>query len=171
MTADSLTVHYSIQNHGNAVYLWDNRVLIDANGGITVGSTKPKVVYSAPNLITLADKLFPLVPGVLNAVPPHAYAEMLNAGAAKSGQVVLSLPLRDSSVKDSQRSHEVTCNRLRFVIGAISNDKQLHAQQQVVAGVTIWRPGPASWKLQHELQAEAEVSPGVKVLIKRLILR
>jgi hypothetical protein len=166
--ADKLQIDYSVHNasHTN-VYLLDTAVLINSDGTTTVGPAKPRVEYVQPNTAVLSDKLFPLPPGTMTAVPPSAYGELLPAGAARRTQVEFPMPMRERSAAKAGPTQEVSCSHVRFVIGAVSEAPELNARRQMIAGAALWWMGPAAWNLQQELTAEAVVTPALRLLLRR----
>jgi hypothetical protein len=166
--ADRLEIDYSVHNSSHTnVYLLDTAVLIDSHGTTTVGPAKPRVEFAQPNLAILSDKLFPLPPGTMTAVPPSAYGELLAAGAAKRTRVEFPMPIRERSAAKAGPTEEVSCDHIRFVIGAVSEAPELHARRQMIAGAPLWWLGPAAWNLQQELTVDAVVTPALRLLIKR----
>jgi hypothetical protein len=108
--ADRLAIDYSVHNSSRTnVYLLDTAVLINSHGVTTVGPAKPRVEYVQPNLAVLSDKLFPLPPNTMTAVPPNAYGELLAAGAIKRTRVEFPMPIREQSAAKASLTQEVTC--------------------------------------------------------------
>jgi hypothetical protein len=166
--ADRLEIDYSVHNSSHTnVYLLDTAVLIDSRGATTVGPAKPRVEYIQPNFVVLSDKLFPLPPGTMTAVPPSAYGELLAAGAAKRTRVEFPMPIRERSAARAGPTEEVSCDRIRFVIGAVSDAPELHARRQIIAGTPLWWLGPAAWNLQQELTVDGVVTPALRLLIRK----
>jgi hypothetical protein len=166
--ADRLEIDYSVHNSSHTnMYLLDTAVLINSQGATTVGPAKPRVEYVQPNLAVLSDKLFPLPPGTMTAVPPSAYGELLAAGAIKRTRVEFPIPIREQSAVKAGPTQEVSCDHIRFVIGAVSDAPELHAKRQMIAGAPLWWLGPAAWNLQQELTVDAVVTPALRLLIRR----
>lgn len=95
------------------------------------------------------------------AAPPSAYGERLDPGAAKHSRLILPLPVNDHASRTSKSSREVTCDRIRFVVGAAPDSPDLHAEEQMIAGVQLWRLGPAAWGQQRETAVEGGLVPPV----------
>lgn len=166
VTDANLDIDYSIVNRGaSPVFLLDMTVRIDPHGAASVGPAQPRIEYLSPATVILSDKLFRLPPGTRMAVPPSAYGERLASGASKHSSLVLPLPLRDHASPDSHSAREVTCDRIRFVVGAVPDSSELHAAEQVIAGVPLWRLGPAAWSLQREAAVESALSTPVRVMV------
>lgn len=166
VTETNLEIDYSIVNRGaHPVFLLDTTVIVDPHGAASVGPGRPRIEYLPPGTVVVSDKLFPIPRGTRMAVPPSAYGERLNPGATKRSRLILPLPLRDHAARSSKTSREVTCDRIRFVVGAVSDSPDLHAEEQMIAGVPLWRLGPAAWGLQREAAVEHTVSLPVRVVV------
>ncbi len=166
VTEANLEIAYSIANRSaGSVFLLDTTVRIEPHGSASVGLALPRIEYLSPNTVILSDKLFPLPPGTRMAVPPSAYGDRLAPKASKHSSLILPFPLRDHASRSSHESREVICDRIRFVVGAIRESPELHAEEQVIGGMPIWHLGPAAWNLQHDAAVESALPSPVRLTI------
>lgn len=166
VTETNLEIDYSIVNRGaHPVFLLDTTVIIDPHGAATAGPARPRIEYLPPGTVVISDKLFPIPRGTRMAVPPSAYGERLDPRASKHSRLILPLPLKDHASRTSKSSREVMCHKIRFVVGAVPDSPDLHAEEQTIAGVPLWRLGPAAWSGQREAATEHALASPVRVVV------
>jgi hypothetical protein len=111
---------------------------------------------------------------------------LLRPGESKHGTISLPLPLREAEpppkyvetrlpdgspgpaqlATESRKQREVTCHRVRFVIGAIASVPALDPREWKAAdGQAAWSLAAVAWNLQEDVQVEWETSPALRVLV------
>jgi hypothetical protein len=189
VTREQLQVNYTVQNSGpRDVYLLDVDTKVDSEGDFSVRSGNPDIQFVPPDIVVLLQKLRPLDPTIAWTAPPRAMASLLRPGESKHGMISLPLPLREveqapryveTKLPDgrpgppqlataSRKQREVTCRRVRFVIGAIAGVPALDPREwKARDGQAVWSLATAAWNLQEDVKVESEVSPALRVLVNQ----
>jgi hypothetical protein len=162
---DRLQIQYAIRNNSPAaLYVADAAVIVNPNGkDATVETARPDAEFSAPDVLLLYDKLFPLPPGMLTTVPPSAYSFRVEQGDTHSRRVELALPLRDRRLRRSKQAKLAGCGRIRFEVGIIFPGGGLTEEEQVIGGTTVWRLNTAAYRQQQVLSIEAPLPNSVAI--------
>jgi hypothetical protein len=189
VTAERLQIDYTLRNSGpQDVYLLDVETQGHSEGEFSVRGGSPAIQFVPPDMVVLAQKLRPLDPTTAWTTPPRALASLLRPGESKQGTISLPLPLREAEpapryvetklpdgspgpaqlARASGKQHEVTCRRVRFVIGAIARVPALDPREWKAGnGQAVWSLAAIAWNLQEEVKVESEVSPALRVFVNQ----
>lgn len=187
VTGKQLEGRYTVKNLSPTdVYILDVDMKAESDGGFSVHPSLPDVGFAAPDVVVLLHKLRPLDPTWSWTTAPRALASLLRSGQSGRGVVSLPLPLRQASpprkyvatklpdgtpgpavlAPPASKPREVTCRRVRFVLGVIPSTPALEPREgKAPDGSIVWSLADAAWGLQQDLTVESEVSPGVGVIV------
>ncbi|MCC7174065.1 MAG: hypothetical protein IT159_02625 [Bryobacterales bacterium] len=165
-TREELRIEYLVSNTSpSGLFLIDVSVRPTPDG-TSVETGVPRLELTPQRQVLLLYRLRQPDRSRSYAVPPSAFAALLESGRSRKVSASVRFPLIATNLPPSKEVQEAVCDRVALILGYVPVPAVPAAVETEVAGVKLWRLPPDAWRHQKELRFEAVV-PNLRVLVNK----